>query len=111
MEKRQALALEIKSGRSGVLSNEDAVWLYQNARRKTPDLTLIASGIDSAVCLMLASRFMPDKIHIFPLLGTGIDKFLSEVSRRVSFLYFVCAPIYIYVRTLQPNMKRRASND
>ncbi len=97
MEMRQALALEIKSGRSEVLSNEDAVWLYQNARRRTSDLTLIASGVDSAVCLMLASRFMPDKIHIFPLLGSGIDKFLSEVSRRVSFLYFVCAPIYIYV--------------
>lgn len=97
MEKQNDLALEIKTKSLSGITNDDAIRIYQNARNRTNDLTIIASGADSAVCLMLASRFMPDKIHIFPLLGCGVDKFLSEVKKRVSFLYFICAPIRIYL--------------
>lgn len=78
-------------------SDQDAVWMYHDKRNRTEHLSLIGKGRESAACLMLASRFMPDQIHIFPLLGSGIDTFLKDVSKRVSFLYFVCAPIRIYV--------------
>lgn len=97
MEKRNGLALEIRARSQNGFTNDDAIRIYQNARNRTNDLTIIGSGADSAVCLMLASRFMPDRIHIFPLLGCGVDKFMTEVKKRVSFLYFICAPVRIYL--------------
>jgi len=92
-------ALWLKKPAYGKFTDEEAVSIYQTARRNTSHLALVASGIESALCLMLASRFMPDEIHIFPLLGCGVDEFLKEVSKRVSFLYFICAPIKIYVNS------------
>lgn len=95
MEARYALV--IKKPSLNEITDTDAVSLYQNARSRTSHLSVIGKGAESAFCLMLASRFMPDDIHIFPLIGCGIDDFLKEVAKHVSFLYFICAPIRIYV--------------
>lgn len=96
----EVLALEIKKSALGPFTSEDAVSLYQNARSRAGYLSIIGRGHESAFCLMLASRFMPDEIHIFPLIGCGIDEFLKEVSLKVPFLYFICAPIKIYVSSM-----------
>lgn len=97
MDKRYSDALILKKPAWEEMTDEEAVGLYQNARNRTSHLSVIGNGAQSAICLMLAARFMPDEIHIFPLMGCGIDHFLKEVSKRVSFLYFICAPIRIYV--------------
>lgn len=98
MENAGRYALYVKKPMFGEFTNDEAVSLYQTARNRTNHLSIVACGLESAVCLMLGCRFMPDEIHIFPLLGCGVDGFLEEVSKRVSFLYFICAPIKIYVR-------------
>ena len=108
MKNTNSYSLYIKKPKYGEFTNEEAVGIYQTARNRTSYLSIVASGSESAVCLMLASRFMPDEIHIFPLLGCGIDEFLNEVTKRVSFLYFICAPVKIYVRnTITDYEKRR----
>ena len=96
----ETFLLEIKKGALGAFTREDAVSLYQDARTRADYLSIIGKGEDSAFCLMLASRFMPDEVHIFPLVGCGIDEFLKVVSQQVSFLYFICAPIKIYVSNM-----------
>ncbi|MBQ2433381.1 MAG: hypothetical protein II266_03040 [Clostridia bacterium] len=97
MKNLSRFTLHIKKPSYGEMTYDEAVSIYQNARNMTRHLSVVASGAESAICLMLASRFMPDEIHIFPLLGCGVDTFLNEVSKRVPFLYFICAPIRIYV--------------
>ena len=77
--------------------DQEAIDRYQIARKKYTHLTLIGEGRGCALSLMLASRFMPDEIHLYPLKGASIEEFLKEVQRRVQFLYFVCAPIRLYV--------------
>lgn len=90
-------ALYVRKPSLGEFTNEEAITLYQTARKCAKHLAIVASGTESAVCLMLGCRFMPDEIHIFPLLNCDIDIFLQEVAKRVSFPYFICAPIKIYV--------------
>lgn len=108
MKNAGGYALFLRKPRYGEFTDAEAVDIYQTARNRTSYLSLVASGSEGAVCLMLASRFMPDEIHIFPLLGCGIDEFLKEVSKRVSFLYFICAPIRIYVsKTITDYEKNR----
>lgn len=108
MKIQNGYTLHIKKPSYGEFTDDEAVGIYQSARNRTSHLSIVASGSESAVSLMLASRFMPDEIHIFPLLGCGIDEFLKEVSKRVSFLYFICAPIRIYVsKTITDYEKNR----
>lgn len=75
----------------------EAVTKYQIARQKGDHLSLIGSGEGCAVCLMLASRFMPDELHLYPMHLSTVSSFLRAVSNLLSFPYFVCAPVKVYL--------------
>lgn len=98
MEKVRAGALTFtQEDFDGLSGLNEAVCRYQIARKRFDHLSLIGSGAGGAVSLMLAGRFMPDEIHLFPTLGLCTQEFLKEVSRIVPFPYFVCAPVKIYL--------------
>ena len=98
MKKKQSDYLVFRENSSlETFPDQEAIDIYQLFRRKNDHTVLIGKGKGCAVCLMLASRFMPDELHLYPTFGTTIQEVLNEVSARVSFLYFICAPIKVYV--------------
>ena len=82
---------------SDTIPDQEAIDNYQLFRRKNDHTVLIGKGKGCAVCLMLASRFMPDELHLYPTFGATIQETINEIYARVSFLYFICAPIKVYV--------------
>lgn len=78
-------------------SDQETVDRYQNFKRTHESVSLIGEGHGCCACLMLAARFMPDEVLLFPLLGASIQELIKDVTSRVPFPYFICAPIKIYL--------------
>jgi len=71
---------------------------YQIASSQAEKIILVGIGKESALCLMLASRFQPGELILSPLSnGDTLSDFLSEVKRKSGFLFSVCVPVTVYL--------------
>lgn len=66
---------------------------YQRARSRFETLTLAGFGGGAAYCLMLAARFMPERVLIAPFADGEIERFFRLLRDWQHRLFAVCAEV------------------
>ena len=77
----------------------EAADVFQRMRRRNERLTLFGEGDGCAVVLMLAQRFAPDALWLYPCGGTDADGFfraLGNVYTGFDFLQRLNLPSNVY---------------
>lgn len=86
----------------------EAADVFQRMRRQYERLTLLGEGNGCAVVLMLAQRFAPDALWLYPCEGTNADAFLCALGACGGSLFAVCAPIDVFLpESLTKGAERR----
>lgn len=75
----------------------EAADVFQRMRRRNERLTLFGEGDGCAVVLMLAQRFAPDALWLYPCGGTDADAFFRALGACGGNLFAVCAPIDVFL--------------
>lgn len=75
----------------------EAADVFQRMRRRNDRLTLLGEGDGCAVVLMLAQRFAPDALWLYPCAGTDADAFFRALGASGGSLFAVCAPIDVFL--------------
>lgn len=75
----------------------EAADVFQRMRRRNERLTLFGEGNGCAVVLMLAQRFAPDALWLYPCGGTDADGFFRALGACGGNLFAVCAPIDVFL--------------
>lgn len=86
----------------------EAADVFQRMRKRNERLTLFGEGDGCAVVLMLAQRFAPDALWLYPCAGTDADAFFRAIGACGGSLFAVCAPIDVFLpEDAEEGMKRR----
>lgn len=96
MEREALLVIRTAEEGSGERYGE-AADVFQRMRRRNERLTLFGEGNGCAVVLMLAQRFAPDALWLYPCVGTDADGFFRALGACGGNLFAVCAPIDVFL--------------
>lgn len=75
----------------------EAADVFQRMRRQNERLTLFGEGDGCALVLMLAQRFAPDALWLYPCGETDADVFFRALGACAGNLFAVCAPIDVFL--------------
>ena len=107
MERGALLVLRGAEERPGDRYGE-AADVFQRMRRRNERLTLFGEGDGCAVVLMLAQRFAPDALWLYPCGGTDADGFFRALGACGGNLFAVCAPIDVFLpEDMEEGIERR----